>query len=124
MAKRKSNNGVSSKDLFQDKIRNEISLMLRREIADPRLTMISITRVELNQDYSVAKVYWDTFDASKRGDAKKAINGLTGKMRSLLAKNLDVRHTPILEFFYDSQFEDELKITQLLKDATSNEEEL
>lgn len=124
MAKRKSNNGVSSKDLFQDKIRNEISLMLRREIADPRLTMISITRVELNQDYSVAKVYWDTFDASKRGDAKKAIDGLTGKMRSLLAKNLDVRHTPILEFFYDSQFEDELKITQLLKDATSNEEEL
>jgi ribosome-binding factor A len=124
MAKRKSNNGVSSKDLFQDKIRNEISLMLRREIADPRLTMISITRVELNQDYSVAKVYWDTFDASKRGDAKKAIDGLKGKMRSLLAKNLDVRHTPILEFFYDSQFEDELKITQLLKDATSNEEEL
>ena len=124
MAKRKRNNGVSSKDLFQDKIRNEISLMLRREIADPRLTMISITRVELNQDYSVAKVYWDTFDASKRGDAKKAIDGLTGKMRSLLAKNLDVRHTPILEFFYDSQFEDELKITQLLKDATSNEEEL
>ena len=72
----------------------------------------------------MAKVYWDTFDSSKRGDAKKAIEGLAGKMRSLLAKNLDVRHTPILEFYYDSQFEDEMKITQLLKDATSNEEEL
>lgn len=123
MAKR-NNSGVNSKELFQDKIRNEISLMLRREIADPRLTMISITSVELNKDYSVAKVYWDTFDASKRGDAKKAIDGLTGKMRSLLAKNLDVRHTPTLEFIYDSQFEDEMRITQLLKDATSNEEEL
>ncbi len=124
MSNRKKNGGVSTKDLFQDKIRNEISVMLRREIADPRLTMISITRVELNQDYSVAKVFWDTFDAAKRGDAKKAIDGLTGRMRSLLAKNLDVRHTPILEFFYDSQFEDELKITQLLKDATSNEEDV
>ena len=124
MSNRKKNGGVSTKDVFQDKIRNEISVMLRREIADPRLTMISITRVELNQDYSVAKVFWDTFDAAKRGDAKKAIDGLTGRMRSLLAKNLDVRHTPILEFFYDSQFEDELKITQLLKDATSNEEDV
>lgn len=124
MSNRKKNGGVSSKDLFQDKIRNEISVMLRREIADPRLTMISITRVELNQDYSVAKVYWDTFDSSKRGDAKKAIDGLKGKMRSLLAKHLDVRHTPILEFYYDSQFEDELKITQLLKDAASNEEDV
>lgn len=119
---RKKNSGVSSKDLFQDKIRNEISLMLRREIADPRLTMISVTRVELNQDYSVAKVYWDTFDSSKRGDAKKAIEGLSGKMRSLLAKHLQVRHTPILEFYYDSQFEDEMKITQLLKDATADDE--
>lgn len=124
MSKRKNNGGVSTKDLFQDKIRNEISVMLRREISDPRLTMISITRVDLNQDYSVAKVFWDTFDAAKRGDAKKAITGLAGRMRSLLAKRLDVRHTPILEFYYDSQFEDELKITQLLKDATSDDEDL
>ena len=123
MAQRKKG-GVSSKELFQDKIRNEISLMLRREIADPRLIMISITRVELNQDYSVAKIYWDTFDSSKRGDAKKAIEGISKKMRALLAKNLKVRHTPELNFIYDSQFEDEHKIAQLLKEASSHEEEV
>lgn len=120
MAKR-NKNAPSSKELFQDKIRNEISLMFRREISDPRLTMISITRVELNQDFSVAKVYWDTFDASKRGDAKKAIEGLTGKMRSLLAKNLDVRHTPELNFYYDSQYEDEMRITQILNDSKKSD---
>lgn len=123
MAKRNTGS-VSSKELFQEKIRNEISLMLRREISDPRLTMISITRVELNKDFSQAKIYWDTFDSSKRGDAKKAIDGVSKRMRSLLAKNLDVRHTPELYFYYDSQFEDELKITQLLQDASANDEEV
>jgi ribosome-binding factor A len=123
MAKRNSSN-VNSKELFQDKIRNEISIMLRREISDPRLSMISITKVELNKDFSQAKIYWDTFDSSKRGDVKKAIDGVSKKMRSLLAKNLDVRHTPELFFIYDSQFEDEMKITQLLKNASTNEEEL
>lgn len=98
--------------------------MLRREISDPRLSMISITKVELNKDFSQAKIYWDTFDSSKRGDVKKAIDGVSKKMRSLLAKNLDVRHTPELFFIYDSQFEDEMKITQLLKNASTNEEEL
>jgi ribosome-binding factor A len=121
---RKKNANVNSKELFQDKIRNEISNILRREISDPRLNMISITRVELTPDYSQAKVYWDTFDASKRGDVKKAIEGVSSKMRTLLANNLQVRHTPVLFFYYDSQFEDELKITQLLNKSSTNDEDL
>jgi ribosome-binding factor A len=113
--------GANPKQSYQEKIKNEINTILRREVSDPRLVMCSVTRVELNPDYSTAEVYWDTFDASKRGDIKLAIDGLSGKMRSLLAKNLDVRHTPVLTFLYDSQFEDEMKITQLLKDIKSDE---
>lgn len=119
MARQKKAGG-NPKQTYQDRIKNEINMILRREVADPRLTLCSITRVELNPDYSVAEVYWDTFDSSKRGDIKTAIEGLSGKMRTLLAKNLNVRHTPSLTFFYDSQFEDEMKITQLLNSADSD----
>ena len=110
----------SNKSNYEENIKNEINLALRREIADPRLTMVSITRVELTQDYSEAKVFWDTFDSSKRGDIKKAIEGCASKVRSVLAKNLKVRHTPRLTFFYDSQFEDEKAITDLL--SSENDE--
>lgn len=108
--------GSNSKPVFEEKIQKEINSLLRSELKDPRLMLMSVTRVELNQDYSVAKVYWDTFDSSKRGDVKSAIEGTAGRLRSLLAKNLKVRHTPVLSFIYDSQFEDEAKIDKLLKD--------
>ena len=105
-----------NKIVFEEKLKNAINFALRRDFADPRLTMVSITRVELNQDYSVAKVYWDTFDVGKRGEIKVAIDGVASKMRSILAKELKVRHTPIIELYYDSQFEDERKIEKLLDD--------
>tara|TARA_B100001971_G_C18268008_1_gene596109 strand:- start:41714 stop:42070 length:357 start_codon:yes stop_codon:yes gene_type:complete len=106
--------GSHSKTIFEDKIKDEISVLLRTSLNDPRLIMMSITRVELNQDYSQATVYWDTFDSTKRGDVKNAVDGMRGKLRSMLAKNLNVRHTPDLTFVYDSQFEDEQRIQDLL----------
>lgn len=102
--------------MFEERIKNEVNSNLRGELKDPRLALMSVTRVELNPDYSVATVYWDTFDAGKRGDIKAALGSVKGKLRSLLAKNLKVRHTPELTFIYDSQFEDEKKIERLLKD--------
>ena len=96
-------------------------MSLRRDIADPRLVMASITRVELTADYSQAKVYWDTFDANKRGDIKKAMEGVAPALRSILAKELNVRHTPELQFFYDSQFEDERKIEEILASDSESE---
>jgi len=123
MARQKKAGG-NPKASYQDKIKNEINTILRREISDPRLNLCSVTRVVLNPDYSTAEVYWDTFDSSKRGDIKIAIEGISGRVRTLLAKNLEVRHTPSLTFIYDSQFEDELKITALLNKEKDDESEV
>lgn len=109
--------GSPGKSVFEERIKNTINSSLRGELKDPRFLMMSATRVELNQDYSAAKVYWDTFDSSKRGDVKAALEGVAGKLRSVLAKKLNVRHTPELSFVYDSQFEDEKNIERLLKDG-------
>jgi ribosome-binding factor A len=117
---RNKTGGSHSKVIFEDKIKNEISSLLRTSLNDPRLIMMSITRVELNQDYSMATVYWDTFDSTKRGDVKDAVEGTRGKLRSLLAKNLNVRHTPDITFIYDSQFEDEARIQKLLDEEKND----
>lgn len=122
MAKRANTN--FSKIKYEEKIAQEINLFLRSSFSDPRLTLITVTHVELNKDLSVAKVYWDTFDANKRGDAKSAITGISGKLRSMLTNVIKVRHMPTLNFIYNSQFEDAMKITNLLnqtKDSDSEE---
>ncbi len=111
MAKKQS----FSKEKYQEKILHEINALLRKDFQDPRLIAVTVTSVILSSDYSVAKVFWDTFDPSKRGECKKAIEGTSGKMRSKLAKILNVRHTPEIKFLYDSQFEDENKILDLIK---------
>lgn len=103
---------------YEEQLLNEINQFLRKVIADSRLMFVSITRVELNKDYSYAKVYWDTFDVQKRGEIKKAIEGVTGKIRTLLAKVLKVRQVPSLTFVYDSQYESELEISKLLESET------
>jgi ribosome-binding factor A len=111
-----------SKIKYEERVRDEINLALRREFADPRLMNVSITHVELTQDYSHAKVYWDTFNSQTRGDAKEAIESTAGRMRKLLASKMQVRHTPEIHYVYNSQYEDSNKIDQLLKDQSDEAE--
>lgn len=110
-----------SKLKYEERVRDEINLALRRDFTDPRLVNVSITHVELTQDYSHAKVYWDTFNTKTRGDAKDAIEATAGRMRKLLASKMEVRHTPEIHFVYNSQFEDANKIDRLLKESTDDE---
>ena len=99
---------------YEERILNELNMCLRRDLGDPRFTMVTITKVELNKDYAVAIVYWDTFDDHTRGDAKSSISKVSGKLRQLLSKRMDVRHVPELKFQYDSQYVDEQSITDLI----------
>ena len=102
---------------------NEINSFLRRTVADARLKFVTVTKVEVSNDLSHAKVFWDTFDPLKRGDAKKAIGGLASKVRGQLAQVLEVRTVPTITFIYDSQYEDEKVITDLLKESQSKASE-
>lgn len=117
------NKNPFKKDKYEERLVNLINELLRREARDSRLQFVSVTKVELSPDYGYATVFWDTFDSSHRGDAKKAIEASTGFLRTELAKKLEVRHVPSLTFVYDNQFEEESKIDRLLKDANSSDNE-
>ncbi|OUR94849.1 ribosome-binding factor A [Halobacteriovorax marinus] len=108
--------GGSKKNILSEKILQGANAFLRTSVSDSSLTFVSITRVEVSDDASAAKLYWDTFDASKRGDSKKAIEGMAGKIRTHLSKLLKMRHVPAISFIYDSQFDEEKKIDDLLND--------
>lgn len=105
-----------SKLKYQEKLQQEINQLLRRDFRDPRLQFVTITHVELNTDYSVAKAYWDTFDPTLKEDISVAMVHLTSKMRAKIAQVMKLRHTPKIEFYYNSQFEDAAHIDRLLKE--------
>ncbi len=118
MAKKNTNN--FKKEKYEERLLNEINSLLRSSTNDGRLARVSITKVELSPDYGYATVSWDTYDSGTRGDAKTAIEASSGRIRSELAKVLEVRHVPALTFIYDNQFEEENKITELLKKERAN----
>ena len=104
------------KEIYEERLLNEINGLLRSGgTNDGRLARVSITKVELSPDYGYATVSWDTYDSGTRGDAKTAIEASAGRIRSELAKVLEVRHVPALTFIYDNQFEEEKKIMDLIK---------
>ena len=107
------------KKQFETDIQNEANSFIRKGLNNPHLTFVSITKVKLNDDFSMATLYWDTFDPAKRGDIKSEITKCAGKIRSHLAKTLNVRHTPSIELEYDSQFEDESAIDKILQEEKS-----
>lgn len=115
MAKKATNN--FKKEKYEERLLNEINGLLRAGTNDVRLARVSITKVELSPDYGYATVSWDTYDSGTRGDAKTAIEAAAGRIRSELAKVLEVRHVPALTFIYDNQFEEEKKIMDLIRSA-------
>lgn len=83
-------------------IKNELSMLLVSKVADPRLLNVSISRVEVTDDLSLAKIFYTVLgDKKDIGKANKGFSRASGFMRSHIAKTLNLRFTPALKFQYD-----------------------
>jgi ribosome-binding factor A len=107
---------------LEDKILMSLNSFLRNNTSDARLTKTSITKVELSPDNSMVKVFWDTYDPNLKTELATTMPSMSGRMRSHLASVLNIRHVPEVQVKYDTQFEDEQHIEQLLKQDTTQEE--
>ncbi len=109
------NERISKRVKYSERILNELGLILKRDLGDLRFRTVSLTKAQLNRDGSVCKVYWDTFDYEKRVEIERALVKAEGRMRTLLGRVLRVRTVPALRLIFDSQFEEEQKISQILQ---------
>ncbi|MEE2672979.1 MAG: 30S ribosome-binding factor RbfA [Myxococcota bacterium] len=90
-----------------EQVRGELSRLLRDEVSDPRIGMLSLTRVEVAPDLSTASVFWSPLDAEV-AEVESMAAGLTsaaGFLRRRLAKELSLRRTPELRFRHDPALE-------------------
>lgn len=83
-------------------IKMELATLLVGGVADPRLQTVSISRVAVSDDLSLASIYYTVFGGKKEArEAAKGFERASGFLRSHLAKTLNLRFTPSLRFFYD-----------------------
>ena len=83
---------------LQELIREEVNLILRNEVRDPRLDGVVITMVELAGDSSCARLW---FTAEGDEDKRQALEHVAGFLRTELAENLGLKRTPELRFRRD-----------------------
>ena len=88
-------------------LRQEISLVLQRQLSDPRLhALISITKVDTTEDLRHSKVYVSVLgDTSNRDDALHGLVSAAGYVRRELGDTLSLRRIPDLEFVLDESLE-------------------
>lgn len=103
---------------FEERILSELNLFLRKNATDSRLQLMSFTKVSLNNDFSEAQIYWDTFDVDSKEFIRESLDNTRGRLRSHLAQVISARHTPALQFYYDSQFESEKEIESILDEES------
>jgi ribosome-binding factor A len=100
---------------LQDELRRLISEIVATQSHDPRLTMVSVTRVTLSRDLSLAKVYVSRIGGEERGrEAVRALVGARGFVRSTLASRMRIKRVPHLEFRYDPSISEAARIHELL----------
>ena len=103
-------------DRVNQLIKEEISLVLQRELKDPRLGFVTVTEVETANDLRMAKVFVSVLgDDTKWESSFAALKSARGFIRNWLRGHLDLRVTPDLDFRPDRSMAHAARIQELLK---------
>jgi ribosome-binding factor A len=100
-----------------DQIRAEIADMIARELHDPGLGFLTITRVQVSPDLQHARIYFTTLgDPAVRRNTSRALERASSFMRRQLGRRLRLRRVPELEFVFDETVEHQDRIERLLQE--------
>ncbi len=105
-----------------DQIQRELSELIRLEMRDPRVSMVTLTDVELARDYSHAKVFFTHLgNAAQVTSCKNGLNSAAGFLRMQLARRLTIRVVPALHFEVDNSIETGARLSKLINDAVAED---
>ena len=94
----------SRTDRVADAVQRILAQLIQFEVRDPRVGMVNINDVEVSRDLAQAKVFVTFVGRDTEAeceDGAAALNKAAGFLRSQLAKELNMRTTPRLQFVYD-----------------------
>lgn len=110
-------------DRIRKTLMKEISDIIFKNVKDPRICgIVSITDIELSQDYSVANVYVSVYGSKTEvPQTMEALVDNAPKIRHEVGKRIRLRHTPELRFHHDNSLERGSKISQLIDKISKGE---
>jgi ribosome-binding factor A len=100
-----------------EEIRQELSMMLLRDVHDPGIGLVTLTRVKVSPDLQLARVYYTLIgDDKARAETKKALERAAPFMRRQIGSRIRLRRVPELVFEFDRSIENQERIEKILLD--------
>lgn len=107
-----------------EQMQRELSVLLQREMGDPRVDGVSITGVEVTRDFSVAKVYFAMLNNPEgHANALKALEKAAGFLRHALGQRMQLRALPELRFIYDESLIRGTSLSELIDEVVASDSE-
>jgi ribosome-binding factor A len=109
---------------LNEQLKRELSELIRREVRDPRIGPVSVTRVQVSADLSVARVF--VLLAGSEAARVASLNGLDAAaafLRRTLGRMLRVRRVPELRFQEDRSLEHARRIESILDEVLPEQDE-
>ena len=108
-------------DRVADLIQRELAMIIQREMQDPRLGMVTISRVLISKDLAHAKIFVTVLPDQMAKSALETLNKAAGFLRTGLAKRIKIYKIPALFFMYDEESLKANRLTQIIEEAVKSD---
>ncbi|GIK24520.1 MAG: 30S ribosome-binding factor RbfA [Rhodocyclales bacterium] len=105
-----------------EQVQRELAELIRLELKDPRIGLVTITGVELTPDYAHAKVFYTTLaDPSARQGIDAGLRRASGFLRRELGRRIRIHTLPELHFVFDESVERGDRLSRLIDEAVASD---
>ena len=105
-----------------EQIQRELADLIRGEVKDPRVGMVTLTGVEVASDYGHAKIFFTLLgDTAKVDAASEGLNHAGGFLRRELGRRIKLRTIPQLHFKFDESVERGMRLSRLIDAAVASD---
>jgi ribosome-binding factor A len=104
-----------------DQVRGELASLLAREVHDPGIGFVTLTRVQVSPDLQLARVFYTALgDDKARTATRRALERAAPFLRRQIGARLRLKRTPELTFIYDDSIAGQDRIEQILSELNAN----
>jgi ribosome-binding factor A len=106
-----------------EQIHRELSELIRLELKDPRVALVTLTDVEVTADYAHAKVFYTSLAGEdKRQEIERGLRNAASFLRRELGRRIRIHTLPELHFVYDASVERGTRLSQLIDEAVKSDQ--
>ena len=112
----------SRPDRVGDQIRAELANLIARDVQDPGIGFVTLTRVQVSPDLQQARVFYTALgDEKSRRNSGRALDRAAPFLRRQIGARLRLRRVPELRFLYDESIGGQDRIEQLLNEIKAGD---